>query len=188
MMPAMTESRVPDYESMPDAELMAQVRRGRRDAFLTLVRRHEKPLLNFFRNLGVYNDAEDLAQDTFLRVYRYRKRYKPKAKFTTFLYLLARQVRIDMLRKLRRREELAGELREHAEADEAERRERREPETDVDELLQSLPDGMREVVVLNIYQGLRYQEISDVLDIPVGTVKSRMFHALRNMKERLEKQ
>lgn len=181
-------ARSPDYESMSDAQLMAQIRRGRKDAFVTLVRRHQGALLNFFRNLGVYNDAEDLAQDTFLRLFRYRKRYRPKAKFTTFLYMIARQVRIDMLRKLKRREDLAGELREKAVADEVERRERREPETDTDALLESLPEAMREVVVLNIYHGLRYKEIADVLGIPVGTVKSRMFHALRNMKERLDKQ
>jgi len=183
----MSESAGPDYESMSDTQLMAEVKRGRKQAFVTLVRRHQSSLLNFFRNLGVYNDAEDLAQDTFLRLFKYRKRYQPKAKFTTFLFMIARQVRIDMLRKLKRREDLSEQFREKAEADEVERRERREPETDVDALLQSLPDAMREVVVLNIYQGLRYKEISQVLGVPVGTVKSRMFHALRNMRERLDK-
>lgn len=187
-MPSMSGSTLPDYESMSDAEIMVHVKRGRKYAFMTLVQRHQNALVNFFRNLGVYNDAEDLAQETFLRLFKYRKRYKPKAKFTTFLYMMARQVRIDMLRKLKRREHLVDELREEAAADEAERRERREPETDVDALLESLPEAMREVVVLNIYQGLRYKEIAGVLGVPVGTVKSRMFHALRNMRERLEKQ
>ena len=76
---------------------------GDRDAFELLVRRHHQPLLNFFLRMGVDRDAEDLVQQTFIRLYNYRQRYRPSAKFTTFLYLLARQVWVDELRRRGRR-------------------------------------------------------------------------------------
>ena len=178
----MTTPRHIDYEALSDPELMDLVKSRQKDAFYTIVNRHQNAMLNFFRHLGVYNDAEDLAQETFLRLFKYRDRYKPKAKFTTFLYMMARQVRIDMLRKLKRKNDLSKKLNEANEAAEREVFSGKEPDIDAERLLKSLPDGMRSVVVLNIYQGFRYQEIADILEIPVGTVKSRMFNALRQMK------
>ncbi|MCK5850138.1 MAG: RNA polymerase sigma factor [Kiritimatiellae bacterium] len=178
----MTTDHHIDYESLSDAELMVLVKSRQKYAFSAIVKRHQNAMLNFFRHLGVYNDAEDLAQETFLRLFKYRNRYKPKAKFTTFLYMMARQVRIDMLRKLKRTNDLSKKLNEANVAAENEVFSGTEPDIDAEELLRSLPEGMRSVVVLNIYQGFRYQEIADVLEIPVGTVKSRMFNALRQMK------
>ena len=98
-------------DRMDDAELMLRVR-GQDDeaAFALLVSRHQKSLLNFFARSGVQYDSEDLVQQTFLRLYRYRQRYVATAKFTTFLFLLARQVWIDELRRRQRRERLIERL------------------------------------------------------------------------------
>ena len=169
-----------------DCGLMLRARDGDRDAFTALVRRHQRSLLNFFRRCGVQTDAEDLVQLTFVRLYRYRDRYAPRAKLTTFLYLLARQVWIDDLRRQQRRtrlrEELAAEpepVTNHASQPERGR-------MDLDAALAALPEGLRLVVVMGVYQDLPYAEIAQALGIPVGTVKSRMFNALRQLRRTLE--
>jgi RNA polymerase sigma-70 factor (ECF subfamily) len=170
-----------------DAALMALARADDRHAFAVLVRRHQKMLLNFFLRSGVQYDAEDLVQQTFLRVYRYRDRYTPRAKFTTFLFLIARQVWIDELRRRARTGRLADALA-------------REPEPpagasglppergglDIAGAVAALPEAMRQVVELGVYQDLPYAEVARILGIPEGTVKSRMYHAIRMLRERLE--
>ena len=95
-----------------DFTLMAQVRAGREDAFRILVERHRRPLLNFFARLGASNHGEDLAQMTFVRLWTYRKKYKPTAKFTTFLYTLARHTWLDFLRRQKRFRLFADRYRE----------------------------------------------------------------------------
>lgn len=185
----MTKSikKQPD-DAARDFELMALVKAGESDAFREIVARHQRGLVNFFRKLGIIDDAEDLAQDTFVRLYKYRDKYEPKAKFTTFLYMMARQVRMDHLRKVQRRGSLELELIEVSEQSENEAvgqagSESRRP--DVGALLNGLNEGMREVVVLSIYKGLKYAEISEITGLPVGTIKSRVFAAMRKMREML---
>lgn len=167
-----------------DETLMLLVAKRDKDAFTTLVRRHQGGLMNFFRRTGDYNNAEDLAQETFVRLFQYRNRYRPKAKFTTFLYLLARRTSIDHGRARSRQKTAYGKLTEEEvlrqpsgtyALDDAKAR--------VSAALAELTDEMRTVVVMSIYQGFKYREIAEVLDIPLGTVKTRMFHALRTLKE-----
>lgn len=183
----------PQYKlsDIDDTALMLKARDDDDDAFGELVRRHQKKILNFFVRSGVQYDCEDLVQQTFLRLYRYRKRYVASAKFTTFLFLLARQVWIDELRRRKRHERLIDELSAEP-----------EPLTghsaplpvhaavagsmDLAQALASLPEGLRQVVELGVYQDLPYAEVSKILGIPVGTVKSRMFNALRKLREFLE--
>jgi len=166
-----------------DVQLMQQAAEGSRAAFEALVRRHQQPLLNFFWRMGVYTDAEDLVQETMVRVYRWRGRYRPTAKFTTFLYTVARNVMLDAWRRSKRRAELAEELQaEGRDADDGGMA-RARLRLDVQPALRRLPEKLRSVVVLNVYQGLRYEEIGRILRIPEGTVKSRMFTALGRLKE-----
>jgi len=176
-------------DDLDDTALMFRVRADDRDAFAVLVRRHEKMLLNFFARSGVQYDCEDLVQQTFLRLYRYRSRYVASAKFTTFLFLLARQVWIDELRKRKRHERLVAGLAAEP------RQEYADPEAagatasgnmDLSRAVASLPEGLRMVVELGVYQELPYAEIAEILGIPVGTVKSRMFNALAKLRAFLE--
>ncbi len=176
---------MPTFDDFSDTDLMRQVQRGRLSAFETLVRRHQRPLVNFFRGMGVYNDAEDMAQDTFVRLFKYRRRYRPTAKFSTFLYLLARQVWIDALRSRKRREAFEKELAEAKRRDDDALRSGTERKPDVELALRALSPAMRDVVLLSIGQGLKYEEISRVLKIPVGTVKSRMFQAMNRLRQEL---
>ncbi|MBR3221496.1 MAG: RNA polymerase sigma factor [Kiritimatiellae bacterium] len=142
----------------------------------------EKNLLNFFWRQGVsVSEGEDLVQETYLRLWNYRDKYEPSAKLSTFLFLIARQVRIDALRRQTRR----------AEREEAWGGSR--PETvpppdhgvrgDVRWAVAQLSEPLREVVELGVFQDLPYAEVGKVLGIPVGTVKSRMSNALKKLKE-----
>lgn len=167
-----------------DRHRMLDVQRGDRQAFAELVRKHQQSLLNYFNRSGVYNDAEDLVQRTFIKLYSYRDRYRPTAKFTTFLYLLARQVWIDELRRNERRRRLRLTLEADAVFQEGQRPTRRTPglADDLQSALSQLPEKQRAVVVLGVLQQMTYPEIAKVLKIPVGTVKSRMFIALRALR------
>lgn len=158
---------------MSDEELMAEAGKFRRN------------LLNFFWRSGVSPfEGEDLVQETYLRLWKYRREYKPTAKLSTFLFLLARQVRLDALRSDTRRERREKEwgsgrtdVQEAAPVGERE---------DVRRAVARLPESMREVVELGVFQDLPYAEVSEILGIPVGTVKSRMYNAIRKLKEMLD--
>jgi RNA polymerase sigma-70 factor (ECF subfamily) len=151
------------------------------DGLMAEAKKYEKNLLNFFSRQGVSSfESEDLVQETYLRLWNYRDRYERTAKLSTFLFYLARQVRIDALRRQTRRE--ARELKWGEE----------EPEVqlpglcireDVRWALSQLSEMHREIVELGVFQDLPYAEISGILSIPVGTVKSRMSNALKNLKE-----
>ena len=156
------------------------------DAFSALVRKHERPVLNFFARNGVHTDVEDLAQQTFLKLYRARHGYKPSAKFTTFLYLIARQVLIDSARASKRRaglHERAGRETEPVTEAPAARGE----SEDAEQALACLSPSLRETVVLVVMQGLAYAEAAQALGVPVGTVKSRVNAALARMREELSR-
>jgi RNA polymerase sigma-70 factor (ECF subfamily) len=168
-----------------DIELMQRVRLGDDDAVATLVHRYQGPLLNFFRAMGLHAGADDAVQETFLRLYRYRDRYEPRATFRTFIYMIARQVSVDAIRKGKRYGDLLERAANESETDAGPGMLRGDRLALAEELLLTLPDAMREVVVMSLCQGMKYEEISVALDIPVGTVKSRMFNAMLRLKEAL---
>lgn len=141
----------------------------------------EKNLLNFFRRMGVsYDESEDMVQETYLRLWKYRRRYERTAKLSTFLFIIARQVRLDALRRESRRGEREKKWSEEA------------PRTagpsvpaanDLAWALSRLSQPLRDVVELGYFQDLPYAEIAAILEIPAGTVKSRMSNALKKLKE-----
>jgi len=178
-----TNTQSDKYDNAPDEALMKRAARGDRQAFAVLVRRHQNALLNFFRRHGVDNSAEDLVQETFIRLFKYRKKYRPTAKLTTFLYMMARQVRIDYIRRTQRRATAMEEMAEGEAIRESTSNRLPGRAEDAVDALRNLSDDMREVVILNVFQGLRYREVAGVLGIPLGTVKTRMFYALRKLRE-----
>ena len=187
MSPASIDTPTP----LDDAALMLRVRNGDHDAFSVVMRTYEKKVLNFFIRLGVQYDAEDLTQQTFLRLYRYRDRYEPTAKVSTFLFLMARQVWIDELRKRNRRKKLVESFAKETEGDVARSAADEVAATgttDLQQALATLPENMRIVIELGVYQELPYAEIAQILDIPEGTVKSRMFNALAQLRRLLKKE
>ena len=145
-------------------------------------KKSEKKLLNFFARHGVSpSESEDLVQETYLRLWNYRKAYKKTARLSTFLFLIARQVRIDALRRQIRRETREESWMEG-------RSEEEPPMTygvreDVLWAVSRLSEPLREVVELGVFRELPYAEVGEILGIPVGTVKSRMSNALKRLKE-----
>ena len=179
-------SAPPDDSAAEDVALMTRAAADDSDAFSALVRKHERPVMNFFARNGVHTDVEDLAQQTFLKLYRARHGYKPSAKFTTFLYLIARQVLIDSARASKRRaglHERAGRETEPVTEAPAARGE----SEDAEQALACLSPSLRETVVLVVMQGLAYAEAAQALRVPVGTVKSRVNAALARMREELSR-
>ena len=151
------------------------------DVLMAEARKFEKNLLNFFWRQGVSSvEGEDLVQETYLRLWKYRRDYRPTAKLSTFLFLLARQVRIDALRRQTRRtnrEEDWGKDRPTVLQPDFGVRE------DVRWAVSRLSDPLRETVELGVFQDLPYAEVAAILGVPVGTVKSRMSNALKKLKE-----
>lgn len=152
-------------------------------AFAALVEKYKNVLLNLFLRQGVsYVDGEDLAQQVFLRLWNYRRKYHPSAKFTTFLFMIAKQVRLDELRRQTRRRRLEDGLTAEAEIPPEAKAAPAEGD-DVRAAVAALPEQMRDVVELAVFQELPYEEVGTILGIPKGTVKSRMFNALNKLRE-----
>jgi RNA polymerase sigma-70 factor, ECF subfamily len=172
---------------LTDETLMQRVRdRDDRRAFAELVQRHQKKILNFYYRAGVQYDCEDLVQKTFLRLYRSQEGYQPSAKLTTFLFIMARQVWIDELRKRERTCRLKREITDNTCGIADSAVPRSDARLDLEKAMRQLPEQMRLVVELGAFQNLPYAEIAEILEIPIGTVKSRMFNALRRLRIALE--
>ena len=184
-----------DPRELDDAQVVRQVLRGKREMFGVLLERYQKPIFNFvYRFCGNYDFAQELTQETFLRCYQFLKSYDPKRKFSTWLYTVAKNLCIDELKKHRFAREVslddalpAVDARGAAEG--ADRSQqvlciRREEDFRLLEALQELPASARTVLLLHYFQGLAYQEIGEALDLPVSTVKIRIFRAKKSLLEK----
>jgi len=161
------------------------------EAFAHLVARWEKPVQRLgLRLTGDAHRGEDVAQETFARLFARRKTYEPSGRFSTFLWRLALNLCYDELRRIKRRGELSLEDEHHDNGDD--RFVAQEPAPDsrlveqerseaVRRALLELSEPYRVVVVLRHYEGLKFREIGELLDIPEGTVKSRMAEALSQL-------
>jgi RNA polymerase sigma-70 factor, ECF subfamily len=159
----------------PEPALIRAAAAGDLTAFEQLVRTYQQHVWRFLRRLvGDAALAEDITQETFLRVFRRLPTYSFESKFSTWVFQIARNAGIDELRSRQRRTRLASIVRASPPVPPA-----APPETRVviDAALASLPVDLRETLVLVEVLGLRYREVSAVLGVPEGTVKSRMFAA-----------
>lgn len=156
-------------------------------AFGELAQRWEQPIRRLCERMtGDPHKAQDLAQDVFAKVFARRMEFQPDGKFSTFLWRVALNLSYDELRRRQRRaeyslDELVDDEAVALPGDEpspAARLEERERGETVRAALQRLPEHYRAVVVLRHYEGLKFREIAEVLEIPEGTVKSRMAEAL----------
>jgi len=179
-----------------DEDLIEKFQNGDLYAFDLIVNRYKNQLLNFvYRFLGNAEEAEDLVQETFLRVYRNRKAYQKVAKFSTWIYTIAGNLAKTELRKRKRRKffsisDLGYNEKDYDISDEA-----YNPEKDVDgrmkeEIIHREIDGLspkfREVILLRDVQQLSYEEISQIVNIPLGTVKSRVNRGRLKLQEKLK--
>ena len=176
-----------------DAELMKKVAVEDMTAFSELLRRYQSPVFNFiYRTISDYGEAEDLTQEVFLRVYTSAKRYKPLAKFTTYLFKIARNLCLNNLRKRRHFWLFSlDEIDKSAEipASRGSRPdvicEKEETVTSVRKALATLSENQRMAVILQRFHNLSYEEIAKVMECSVSAVESLLFRAKQNLKTKL---
>jgi RNA polymerase sigma-70 factor (ECF subfamily) len=174
-----------------ESALVARAQNGDRNAFSELVRAHAQGVMHvIYRMCGDMQVAEDAAQEAFIQAWLRLPSYRPRAPLRSWLYRIAVNCAIDMLRKEKRILSGAVEdlnLPDAGPSPETQAANSERAET-VQEAVLSLPDASRAVLVLKEYEGLSYQEIAEALDIPVGTVMSRLNYARKLLRERLEMQ
>jgi RNA polymerase sigma-70 factor (ECF subfamily) len=171
-----------------DLELMLAVKAGDRTAFEQLYRRYRDRLYAFLvRYTGDPSSAQDLFQETFLRVFRYRARYEPRAAFATWLYTIARNLFLDSVKR-------AGTTGTFMEPETAtlsipdptpgplETLAQEEAEAVLRRAVASLAEEDRAILLLSRFEGLRYQEIAEIMGISEGSVKVRAHRALQALR------
>ena len=182
-----------------DEELMLRYQKAEEPAFAELVRRFKSRLVSTaYRVVGDYDKAEDVVQETFLRVHRNAHRYKNIAKFSTWIYTIALNVARNELRNTKRKRLVSLNSFGSSGDSDSERTtydipdESARPDLDVqnselreifEEAIAKLPVRYRTVFVLRDVQGLSYEEIATILKVPKGTVKSRMNRARQRFRE-----
>lgn len=189
----------PDLDQLSDEELMEEIVRGSEEAFAALVRRYQGRVINVVSRLINDRDrAQEIAQETFLRVFIHRERYRPSGKFSTWLYTIAMNLgKNEIRRRVRARGVVSLDKLLEATGDSGgfiadagpgpERLyQRRDIKRKVAEAVAKLPTKFREVIVLRDLQQLSYEEIGDVLQIPGGTVRSRINRARLALKQLLD--
>lgn len=185
----------------PDASLMLRAKQGDRGAFAELVMRYQQAVINFiFRSVPDLQEAEDLAQNTFVQAWKARQRYQVSAKFTTWLYTIARNLTLNELRRRSRHlhESLDAPAHDNDESsavrqiedreskDAGEQVLRSEIELRVSEAIADLPEKQRTALLLCQDEEISYEEIARVLGCSLSATKSIIFRARETLKQRLK--
>jgi RNA polymerase sigma-70 factor, ECF subfamily len=180
----------------PDAVLMVQVCGGQESSFETLIERHRGAVVShLYRLVRDRAIAEELAQDVFLRVYRFRNRYQPEAKFSTWLFRITTNVALNWRRDTRRE---AAHLRLDASTHESRRIQVLDQNPRVDqrllaehrakeirEAIDALPPKQLAAVLMHKYEGMDYLRIAEALDCSIPALKSLLFRAYETLRRRL---
>ncbi|MGA2686135.1 MAG: sigma-70 family RNA polymerase sigma factor [Verrucomicrobiota bacterium] len=184
----------------PDALLMLRVKRGDRAAFVELVEKYKQPVMNLvYRTLHDATEAEDLAQIVFLQVYKSAKRYESRARFSTWLFTIARNL---CLNEIRRRSRHPADSLEEAHAEhEDQPRQQFEDQSNVlppeqllhgelaqkiEEALAGLPENQRTAILLCRQEELSYEEIAEILGCSLSATKSLIHRGRETLKEKLK--
>jgi len=175
-----------------EAAFVARLRQGDRHAFEEFVIAYQHRVFGVaLRMLGNRAEAEEIAQETFLRAHRALPQFRGEARLHTWLYAIASRLCLNRLgspdRRLVRGDDEALTAAPSDEADAAARLERSERDTAVREAIAALPEERRIVVVLRDLEGLSYEEIGEVLSLEPGTVRSRLHRARLDLKAKLER-
>jgi RNA polymerase sigma-70 factor (ECF subfamily) len=184
---------IENLREFTDGELIVKALSGREDGFEELVRRYQRPITNYvYRMLGNYDASLDVTQEIFIKVYNSMARYCPDYKFSTWLYKISHNAAIDYMRRHSIHEqslEVENEDGVYQVQFESKRpspeqeRERSEWREEIDTVVKKLPTGYRELIVLRHTQDLSYDEIAEITNLPLGTVKNRLFRAREMMRE-----
>jgi len=179
----------------PDQELIAECLRGQSHAFGELVARYQNRLYNTLKNvLGSAEEAQDACQDTFLTAYQKLHTFGGRSAFYSWLFRIAFNTAISRTRKKRRATVSIDAAQEQTGSEPIDMRndlqpghslETAERQTAVREALAELSEEFRTVLVLKEMEGLKYEEIAEIVDCPIGTVRSRIHRAREELRERL---
>jgi RNA polymerase sigma-70 factor (ECF subfamily) len=183
-----------------DMILVERALEGDLAAFEQLVTRYQNKLVGYAaRMLGDHDEAEDVAQEAFVKAYRALDSFRGQAQFSTWLYRIATNLCIDRARAKKRRPQQAYSLDEPLDKDDdkggrelpdstfepSQSVEREELRQTVRATMAEMPEKMRQVLVMCDMQGMPYEQIAQILNCPIGTVKSRLFHARADLARRL---
>ncbi|MCF7808361.1 MAG: sigma-70 family RNA polymerase sigma factor [Candidatus Marinimicrobia bacterium] len=184
-----------DLKDKTDEQLIAAFQQDDENAFVLLVERYRDRLINFvYRFLNDMTDAEDLVQETFVKVYRKKHSYREIAKFSTWIYTIAGNLARSELRKRKRRKtytmsSLGYEDTEFTPVDTGKDTEgivfNSYAGEEIMKAIDQLPEPFKTITILRDIQELSYEDISTILDIPMGTVKSRVNRARLKLQETL---
>jgi len=191
-----------DLTNLPDADVVALAQQGSEGAFRELIRRYERPVFSLiFRMVRDRELAEDLAQDTFIKVLNHVDRYRPEFKLSSWLFKIANNVAIDHLRR-RQLDTISMSGSPHAETTDAieatsfdivaqqetalEEMEARELGSAIEHAIGRLRPEYRSCIMLRHVEGRSYEEIAATLDLPLGTVKTYIHRARHELRKALE--
>ena len=180
-----------------DVELMGKVGAGDIRAFEELVERHQRAVIGTVaKMLGNASDAEDIAQQVFVRIWKSAVRYEAQAKFTTWLFTITRNLVFNEVRRRQRKPTVSVDEREETTHRTVEDLKAVSPDDEmlqteleeaIDRAIQGLPDKQRMAVVLRRYEEMPYEEIAAVLEMSIPAVKSLLFRARAHLKEALQR-
>jgi RNA polymerase sigma-70 factor (ECF subfamily) len=184
-------------ESLPDLELVRRCQEGDASAFRTLVERYQQRAVRLsYRYVKNQEDAEDIAQDAFIRVYRSIKDFRNESQFYTWFYRILVNLSLDHLRRNKQKgvEYQDGVLLRSQSAAEAQQKGssprealwKKQRRLAIADAIDTLPDEQRTTVVLREIDGLSYEEIAQVTKVPIGTVMSRLYYARRKLQGKLK--
>ncbi len=191
-----------DLRNLPDADLVALAQQGRESAYQELVRRYERPVFSLiFRMVRDREVAEDLAQDSFIKVLNNIDRYRPEFKLSSWLFKIANNVAIDFLRK-RQLDTVSIDGSPHAgsaseieatsfdvvsrQESALEEMEAKELGSSIERAIAQLRPEYRSCIMLRHVEGRSYEEIAATLDLPLGTVKTYIHRARHQLREALD--
>ncbi len=189
---------MPDAD--PDADLMLRFQGGDETAYAELVRRFQGRIVSLaYRYLGSSADAEDLAQEVFLRIYRARETYEPRARFSTWVHRITVNVSLNLIRGRKVRRHLnaamprsdggdggAVDFEDAGVVAPGDKVEKDELAQVLREILDGLPERQRIAILLNKYQGLSYEETAEAMEMSLSATKSLLTRARVKIKEQLE--
>jgi len=186
------------YNDLTDEELMALVQKDDEVAFELLAERYHHPLLAFIgRFLGHGSHTQDILQETYIRVWKHRHHYKTVAKFSTWVYTIAGNLSKTELRRRKIRRMVPIRTGGESPEDESIDLEDTGPATDelarrneirqmVNREIEKLPDAYRAAVILRDLQNKSYEEIAEILNVPIGTIKSRVNRGRARLQKKLQ--
>ena len=182
-----------NVRALTDGELIEKAIGGREDGFEELVRRYQRPITAYvYRMLNNYDASLDVTQEVFIKVYNSLERYSSDYKFSTWLYRIAHNAAIDFMRKNSvsqqsiEAENSDGTYQLQIESPNPspeQEREQSEWRREIESVVKCLPTVYRELILLRHAQDLSYDEIAEITNLPLGTVKNRLFRAREMMRE-----